>query len=242
MNRFIYSFAILIFSSLNLISQSDKDLELKKEKESLEKEIELINQKKKKLEDKIESIENSIKENQTSKDSNVKERNFKEEDFFKLEDNIVITASRKSEKISEAPAAIYVISEKQIRARGYRTLVDALHDVPGFDFQHTYGTYPELIHQRGLVGENNRTLVYIDGVPDNNINENAVLAGTIRFPLNNVSRIEIVSGPASALYGANAFNGIINIITKDGKREPGNHADFTYGGWEKKFSKSRIQC
>jgi outer membrane receptor for ferrienterochelin and colicins len=236
MNRFIYFLTFLIFSSLNLLSQSDKDLEISKEKEALEKEIDLLDQKKKKLEEKIESLNNSIKENQSNRDPQSKEKKIKEEDFFRLEDNIVITASRKSEKISEAPAAIYVISEKQIRMRGYRTLVDALHDVPGFDFQHTYGTYPELIHQRGLVGENNRTLVYIDGVPDNNINENAVLAGTIRFPLNNVSRIEIVSGPASALYGANAFNGIINIITKDGKKEPGNHADFTYGGWEKNLA------
>ena len=54
MNRFIYSFTILIFSSLNLISQSDKDLELKKKEKESRKEIELINQKKKKLEDKIE--------------------------------------------------------------------------------------------------------------------------------------------------------------------------------------------
>ena len=52
---------------------------------------------------------------------------------------------------------------------------------------------------------------------DNNLNENGALAGTIRFPLANVERIEIVSGPASALYRANAFNGIINIITKDVK-------------------------
>jgi iron complex outermembrane receptor protein len=54
--------------------------------------------------------------------------------------------------------------------------------------------------------------------------------------LDNVERIEIVSGPASALYGANAFNGIINIITRNGKTNPGNHVSATYGAWEKKVT------
>lgn len=234
----IFFFVLCVLLSQSTFSQSNNQDNLSKDKEELQKEIESLSQKKKKLEEEIKNLDTTKEKISTQRESlsKEKEKSVREEDFFKLEDSIVITASRKMEKVSEAPAAVYVITEKQIRTRGYRTLVDAIHDIPGFDFQHTYGTYPELIHQRGLVGENNRTLVYIDGVPDNNINENAVLAGTIRFPLNNVDRIEIVSGPASALYGANAFNGIINIITKDGKTRPGNHADFTYGGWEKNLS------
>lgn len=155
--------------------------------------------------------------------------------FQFIEDQVVVTATRKQTRLKDAPAAVYVITEKQIHERGYRTIADALHDVPGFDFQHTYGVYPDLIHQRGLIGTMQRTLLYVDGVPDNNIFENAMLGGTVRFPLYNVERIEIVSGPASALYGANAFNGIINIITKDGKSNPGHHVDVTYGGWESNF-------
>ena len=155
--------------------------------------------------------------------------------FKLLEDLEVVTATRTKTKLRDAPAAVYVVTSKEIEERGYRTLSEALHDLPGFDFQHTYGIYPELIHQRGLIGENNRTLVYIDGIPDNNINEMAALAGTIRFPLHNVERIEVVSGPASSLYGANAFNGIINIITKDGVTSPGNHVSATYGAWESNF-------
>ncbi|MCB1192312.1 MAG: TonB-dependent receptor [Leptospiraceae bacterium] len=158
------------------------------------------------------------------------------QNIFKfIEDQVVVTATRKQTKLKDAPAAVYVITEKQIQERGYRTISDALRDVPGFDFQHTYGVYPDLIHQRGLIGTMQRTLLYVDGVPDNNIFENAMLGGTVRFPLHNVERIEIVSGPASALYGANAFNGIINIITRDGQTNPGNHADVTYGGWESNF-------
>ncbi len=158
------------------------------------------------------------------------------ESIFKLLENIeVVTATRTKTKIKEAPAAVYVITAQQIRERGYRTLDDALHDVPGFDFQHTNGLYPNLGHQRGLIGNMQRTLLYVDGVPDNNLNENAMLGGSSAFPLANVERIEIVAGPASALYGANAFNGIINIITKDGETNPGSHVDVTYGSWEQKW-------
>ena len=134
----------------------------------------------------------------------------------------VVTATRTRVKLKAVPSAVYVVTAKQIRERGYRTLSEALQDIPGFDFQHTYGIFPDLFHQRGFVGNNQRSLVYIDGIPDNNISENAVLGGTIRFPLMNVERIEIVSGPVTALYGASAFNGVINIITKSGNEPAAN--------------------
>jgi outer membrane receptor for ferrienterochelin and colicins len=147
--------------------------------------------------------------------------------FYQLENQVVVTVTRSEVKLKEAPAAIYVITDKDIRERGYRTLADALHDIPGFDFQHNYGTFPEVVHQRGIVGNNQRSLLYIDGVPDNNISENAMLAGSLRFPLNNVKRIEVLAGPASALYGANAFNGIINVILND--QDEGSEVS-TFGG------------
>ncbi|HRG48283.1 MAG TPA: TonB-dependent receptor [Leptospiraceae bacterium] len=235
----MFKFVLLFFTILSVNSLATQELprdkksleaenerlrsevrELKKEKEEL---IKKNNSEKKKAEESSEALPDS------------QERNNSEEDFFKLEENIVTTVSKKEQKVSDAPAAIYVITEKQIRERGYRSLVDALSDIPGFDIIHNYGIFPELIHQRGLVGNNQRTLLYIDGIPDNNLTEGAILGGSIRFPLNNVQRIEVVSGPASALYGANAFNGIINIITKDGKSNPGNHVDITHGYWEGNF-------
>lgn len=152
--------------------------------------------------------------------------------FAMLEEQFVVTATRSKIRLREAPAAVYVITSQDIRARGYKTLVEALHDVPGFDIIHVYGIFPDLIHQRGLVGNNQRTLLYVDGIPDNNITENAFLAGSTRFPLHHVERIEIVSGPASALYGANAFNGIINIITRDGTGPDATRVEAFYGNYE----------
>lgn len=143
----------------------------------------------------------------------------------------VTTATKSAMKMREVPSSMFVITDTQIKERGYRTLADALHDVPGFDFQHTYGIFPDLIHQRGLVGNNQHLLLYINGVPDNNITENAILGGSIRFPLYNVKRIEIVSGPVSSIYGPNAFNGVINIILKDGKEDPGGEVQVLGGTW-----------
>jgi len=140
-------------------------------------------------------------------------------DLYQLMDMEVTTATRTKMKVKDSPSAVYVITEKDIRQRGYRTLADALEDVPGFDFQHTYGLFPELIHQRGVVGNGQRSLLYVDGILDNNISESSIRGGT-RYPLNNVERVEIVAGPVSSLYGANAFNGVINVITKDGSENP----------------------
>lgn len=152
-------------------------------------------------------------------------------DLFELMEIEVITATRTKMKLKETPSAVYVITEKEIRQRGYRTLTDALSDVPGFYFQRTYGIFPDMVHQRGLIGNNQRSLVYIDGILDNNISENAVLGGTIRYPLHNVEQIEIVAGPVSSLYGANAFNGVINIITKDGKKTSEKTVQAFTGSW-----------
>jgi len=131
--------------------------------------------------------------------------------------------------VAEAPAAVYVVTEEQIRERGYRTLEEALEDLPGFDIIHTNGVFPDLVHQRGLVGNNQRTLVYVDGILQDNIFEQAALGQAVRYPLTNVKRIEVLAGPASALYGSNAFNGVIDIITKDGLEDPGHHLDATAG-------------
>lgn len=151
--------------------------------------------------------------------------------FMLLEEQEVVTATRTRSTLRNAPAPVYVITAQQIRERGYRTLVDALRDLPGFDIVHNYGIFPELIHQRGLVGNNQKTLLYVDGVLDNNLTEAAILAGSIRFPLHNVKRIEVVAGPASALYGANAFNGVINIITEDYDGNPSNEVELMAGGY-----------
>ena len=109
-----------------------------------------------------------------------------------------------------------VITAKQIQERGYEQLEDALRDIPGIDLIHINGYAPTLIYFRGMYGaENLRALLMIDGIVENNILGSNDMAGPA-YSLHNVERIEIIWGPASALYGANAFGGVINIITKKG--------------------------
>lgn len=116
----------------------------------------------------------------------------------------------------EIPATVRVITAEDIRRHGYRYLHELLRDQPGFDVTYMQGLYGSIFSQRGLdQPENIRTLVLIDGVPDNNISQgSAYIKHT--YGLEGVRQVEIVSGPASALYGANAMSGVINLVTKSG--------------------------
>ena len=128
----------------------------------------------------------------------------------------VVTAAGFNQKLSEAPSTMHVITAKQIREKGYEQLEDVLRDIPGIDLIHLNGYVPTLIYFRGMYGaENLRALLMIDGVAENNIIGSNDMAGPA-YSLHNVERVEVIWGPASALYGANAFGGVINIITKKG--------------------------
>lgn len=235
----LHFFMILLSLNYSLHSQSESTTEEeeknknKSETEKLYKDLDDLDDKREAVKRKIQELEN--KANKNNKIENGYEQKMNEEAFFKLEDTIVTTVTKREQKITDAPSAIYVITDKQIRERGYRWLSDALQDIPGFDIQHTYGQYPILFHQRGIVGNNQRTLFYIDGIPEMGISEQSVRAGNTQFPLQNVKRIEILAGPAAALHGSSAFSGTINIITKDGKGDPGSSVDFMYGAWESGF-------
>jgi outer membrane receptor for ferrienterochelin and colicins len=128
----------------------------------------------------------------------------------------VVTASGFQQTAAEAPSTILVITAQQIKERGYEQLEDALRDVPGIDMVHLNGYAPTIFYFRGLYGvENLRTLLMIDGIPENNIAGTNDMAGPA-YSLHNIERIEVIWGPASALYGNNAFGGVINMITKKG--------------------------
>lgn len=144
--------------------------------------------------------------------------------------NVTVTsASRTPQTMRSAPSTIRIITADQIADRGYRDLTDALQDVPGIDLVNVQGDYPVIMAFRGSYGdENRRLLLMIDGVIENSLNGSFELGGPA-YSLAYVERIEIIWGPASALYGANAFTGIINIITR--KAEPGtSYAASTGGG------------
>ena len=136
------------------------------------------------------------------------------EDLLNVE---VVSASKQAEKLSEAPATIIVISQKDIKERGYTTLYEILDDLPGYDVIKTYGdtfVKPYARGYRNTIGDS--ILVMVDGMPFNHLWYNTVDKPLSCISLASAERIEVVYGPASAVYGANAFQGVINVITTKG--------------------------
>lgn len=160
--------------------------------------------------------------------------NFSLEELMNIK---VVSASGYDQKLSEAPSTMNVITAKQIKERGYEQLEDALRDIPGIDLIHLNGYVPTLIYFRGMYGaENLRALLMIDGIPENNIVGSNDMAGPA-YSLHNVERVEVIWGPASALYGANAFGGVINIITKKGGDVNGLQYEKGYGSFNTSIDK-----
>lgn len=137
----------------------------------------------------------------------------------KLLDVPVYAASKFVQKSSDAPSAVTVVTADDIKAYGYRTLADILKSIRGLyvsgDRNYNY------LGVRGFsrAGDyNTRVLLLVDGY---RINDNVYDQATIgyEFPLDVdlIQRVEFIPGPGSSIYGSNAFFGVINVITKDGR-------------------------
>jgi outer membrane receptor protein involved in Fe transport len=150
-----------------------------------------------------------------------------------LEDLIntpVVTASRQSETRSQSPAHIMVINREQIRERRYRNLADLMEDLPGVDFMR--GTKSSAYNNFAVQGYSgsNKMLVMLDGV---RVGHPA--GGTFpiaeNFSLYLAKQVEILYGPAAALYGADAVAGVINIITDKAAEAPGANVNLSGGNF-----------
>lgn len=126
----------------------------------------------------------------------------------------ITTASRYKEKITDTPASVVLITAQQIKQRRYLNLLDVLKDLPSVDVQEKrHQTEYNLITFRGHL-HSNKFLILQDGVRiDSPTGEALPIAENI--PLYAAKKIEILYGPAAAVYGTEAFSGVINIITQD---------------------------
>jgi outer membrane receptor protein involved in Fe transport len=131
-----------------------------------------------------------------------------------LEEDVVAIASKTREIVMDAPSTVTVITAKQIRDMGARSLTDALKLIPGVEtFMDTYGWTFLVI--RGGRTEVERIKFLINGHSVNPPRTGQPAIFLDDLTVENIERIEIIRGPGSALYGTNALNGVINIITKD---------------------------
>jgi outer membrane receptor protein involved in Fe transport len=142
----------------------------------------------------------------------------------------VTSVSKSAESLREAPATVVVVSGDEIERRGYLDLEQLLHDLPGFDVNRTNGDIYSHVYQRGYYDAfNSRLLLLVDGVEQNDLTQGTQYLSR-QYPLTNIDRVEVVYGPASTMYGANAYTGVISVITKDAAAFVGENKQFGLAG------------
>lgn len=126
----------------------------------------------------------------------------------------VTSVSKIAESLNEAPANIVIVTREEIKERGYMDLEQVFHDLPGFDISKTNGATYSSIYQSGYRTNNNndRSLFLIDGIEDNDLWSNSIWLSR-QYPMSNIKQVDVIYGPASTMYGANAFVGVYNLTT-----------------------------
>jgi iron complex outermembrane receptor protein len=133
----------------------------------------------------------------------------------------VTSASRKSESLAGAPAAIYVLTGDAIRQSGFMTLPEALRLVPGLYVSQT-NSHAWQVSTRGFAGiSNNKLLVLVDGRSVYTPSFGGVYWDLLDIPVENIDRVEVIRGPGGTLWGSNAVNGVINIVTRSSNSTQG---------------------
>ncbi|MEA2027435.1 MAG: TonB-dependent receptor [Campylobacterota bacterium] len=162
------------------------------------------------------------------------ESTLQEEQLWLQEETFVISASKFKEDIKKTPASVSVIDAEMIERMGAQTLLEALRGVPGIGV-HQSNIFVNEIESRGVKSWfSEKVLILLDGHSLNALRNGGGTLQYDKIPLDNVKRIEVVRGPASALYGENAFTALINIITKDAKDIDGIEASIKGGSFNTK--------
>ncbi|MFC1524380.1 TonB-dependent receptor plug domain-containing protein [Thermodesulfobacteriota bacterium] len=159
-------------------------------------------------------------------------------DFEELVALEVTLSTGTPKPLKRAPSVASIITAQDIEKMGAKTLSEALETVPGLHVQPSgFNRFTPVFSIRGIqTSLNPHTLLLINGVPIRD-SYNGTRPPTFRMSTSLISRIEVVRGPVSAVHGADAFAGVINVITKEGPEVEGTRAGVragsfdTYDGW-----------
>jgi iron complex outermembrane receptor protein len=163
-------------------------------------------------------------------------RNIKLEELLRGE---VTSVSRRSEELFETPAAAFIITSDDIRRSGSTTIADALRMAPGISSAHIDAN-KWAVASRGFNDRfTDKLLVLIDGRSVYSPSTSGVFWDVQNYPLEDIDRIEVIRGSGGTLWGANAVNGVINIITKSADDTRGGYVKGGYGTEERGFGEFR---
>jgi iron complex outermembrane receptor protein len=142
------------------------------------------------------------------------------EDLMNME---VTSVSKKEQKLSRTPAAIFVITQEDIRRSGATNIPDLLRMVPGMDVAQINGS-TWAIGSRGFNAQfADKQQVMVDGRSLYSLTFSGVFWDRVDIPLSDIERIEVIRGPGGSVWGANAVTGVISIFTKKASETPGTH-------------------
>ncbi len=153
-----------------------------------------------------------------------------------LSDIQVSIATGAPKSLTEAPAGTSVITASDLKAMGAQTLDEALESIPGLHVSRSSLNYAPRYFFRGVVSSYNpQTLLLVNGVPMSRLffgDRGERVPNEYTLPVNIIERIEIIRGPGSALYGADAFAGVINVITKGEENMSASTVTTSVGSFE----------
>jgi iron complex outermembrane receptor protein len=129
---------------------------------------------------------------------------------------VVLSPSRLSQPLADSPSSVTVIDRDMIRASGFTQVADVFRLVPGFSVAYSSSLLPTLTYHGLGDGYARRFQVLIDGRSIYSPDFGQVSWRNLPLALDDIDRIEVIRGPAGASYGANAFMGVINILTRSG--------------------------
>ena len=150
----------------------------------------------------------------------------------------VSIATGYTQSIQTAPAVASVITAQEIRDTGARNLIDILRLIPGFFIGRTDNLVDPVIAVRGFSSSFNQTVLFLlDGIPQTESVFGDRLARLGKIPLDIIDRVEVMRGPGSALYGADAYSAVVNIITQ---RRPPEQTQITLSGGSQEYRDVRV--
>jgi len=151
------------------------------------------------------------------------------------EETYVVSASRVKENIDKSAASITVVDEDTISKMGADNILDVLRIIPGLGVTQS-NIFANEVEARGIKDWFSKQILFmIDGhAVDVNLLNGGATWILDKIHVKNIKRVEVVKGPASALYGANAFTALVNIITKKAKDIGGTEVSVKIGSYETK--------